>query len=337
MHDPAMPPARSKMPSPALAALAVLALFILMIHPFGEYPVNDDWTFAWVAKRFAETGIFSVSDVPVAPSLYGQSLLVAPLIRLFGFSHLLLRAVTWVLAGVMVLTLDRILALASVRPALRFVALLLFLVNPMTLHLANSFMTEFYGLTYPMLGAWIWFRDRSIREQRGDSVLLSWPGALLPAAIIGASFWTRQTCVLVFPALIASSFGPRWKASAPRLLAAVALFSAIVLAYFPWFTAHQPLRAEFSSPLTHLLSFDFQDILRGWTAFAFYMTAFLLPLLWIFPREVLFQLKRKRPYILAGVAVLTGMGMFYFGGSRLDWIGAWIKPRFPMLGNIIII
>src|SRR5437868_10109144 len=93
---------------PRLLVPALFAVVVVCVWPWGDFPLNDDWQYAWIAKRFAETGRYVV-DVPIAPTLVGQSLIVAPLIRLLGFSHTLLRLVTLTLSGVSLVVLGRIL------------------------------------------------------------------------------------------------------------------------------------------------------------------------------------------------------------------------------------
>src|SRR5437762_158731 len=42
-----------------LALLALLALEVAVVLPAGEFPVVDDWSYARIAKRWAETGQFA--------------------------------------------------------------------------------------------------------------------------------------------------------------------------------------------------------------------------------------------------------------------------------------
>ena len=43
----------------------------IVVGPWGDYPLNDDWQYARPLKTLAETGRLHI-DVPVAPSLVGQ-------------------------------------------------------------------------------------------------------------------------------------------------------------------------------------------------------------------------------------------------------------------------
>jgi hypothetical protein len=69
---------------PIIWALLAYVAAILLIAPWGDFPLNDDWQYAHLAKKLVETGRYRV-DVPIAPSTVGQSLLAAPFIKVFGF------------------------------------------------------------------------------------------------------------------------------------------------------------------------------------------------------------------------------------------------------------
>ena len=54
-----------------------------LVSPWGNYPVNDDWQYARIVKRLAESGRF-VIDVDIAPSLVGQVWLTAPFVTILA-------------------------------------------------------------------------------------------------------------------------------------------------------------------------------------------------------------------------------------------------------------
>ena len=78
---------------PVVLAAAATAAVHLYVQPTGEFPLNDDFTYARVARHFAETGALKV-DLPSAASIIGQAVVVSPILRLFGFSHLALRLIS---------------------------------------------------------------------------------------------------------------------------------------------------------------------------------------------------------------------------------------------------
>jgi hypothetical protein len=83
--------------SPWLMATLALLLAVTTTSPWGNYALNDDWTYAHLAKRLAETGRIQL-DAPQNASAIGQTLVAAGVVRLFGFSHVALRLLTIAMA-----------------------------------------------------------------------------------------------------------------------------------------------------------------------------------------------------------------------------------------------
>src|ERR1041385_102384 len=76
----------------ALTILALIAAWIV-VRPWGDYALNDDWTYAHMAKHFAASGKLEI-DVPLAPNGLGQAFVGGIAVKLFGFSHTVLRVLT---------------------------------------------------------------------------------------------------------------------------------------------------------------------------------------------------------------------------------------------------
>jgi hypothetical protein len=326
---------------PLLLALAVTCAAHALIEPWGEFPLNDDFTFARVAKTFAQTGKLRV-DLPSAPSIVGQSLTVYPFVAAFGFSHLLLRLLTMGLGLIGLVAIDRLLFRAGTAAGPRLAALLLVALNPLYLYLSTTFMTELWGYVPAFLGAWLWFVARNRADQRHPpGPLVSAIPAISVALLIGSTFWTRQYCALAFPALVGGTVlrclhtaeRPRLARSAGILVAATLLFALTVGAYFPWARWTGNLRPEFAQGLSQLRAIDPRAIFVGSTNFLAYMTAFLLPGL------LLFRIERGRATAIAG-ALLIGTGVA--GWSALQTLatsdfamGATLHRIFPFGGNVL--
>ena len=254
--------------SPVFLALLTLVTLAVISGIRGEFPINDDWQYAHVARHFAESGIFKV-DVAVAPTLWIQSALGALTIRGFGFSHFHLRLLTFILSCGVVALLDRILVLNQVNRGIRILVALTLVTQPIFFHLSTTFMTEHYGLFFGLLGVVCWFSG------------LQKTGAI----IMGASFWVRQFSVLVFPAILLAEFFQE-KVSVPALilfirkhLKSILAFTLPVFVYFPWARWTGNYNPAFSGP--------FKDMLIPAPGFwitqapiaIFYFTLFSFPLL----------------------------------------------------------
>src|SRR6185503_21228693 len=133
-------------------------------------------------------GALVLDENAAAPGV-GQALFAAPFLRLFGFSHVLLRLTTLALACVGLWCVDRLLRFAGSPPAVRLAAMLVLALNPLYFYLSATYMTEIPSLVTMLLAAAVWFHGRG--RSAPDGPALGPGAALLSGAIAGAAFWTR--------------------------------------------------------------------------------------------------------------------------------------------------
>ena len=312
--------------------LAMFFLIATIIAPWGEFPLNDDWQYVHIAKRFAETGRFIV-DLPVAPTLFIQSVLGAGIIKLFGFSFLKLRVLTVVLAGGLLVLLASLMRLGGARRSWICLVLLCLIVNPLFLHLSQSFMTEVYGALVAFFGVWLWFRSES-------SVV----GRMLAALVMGSSFWVRQFAVMVFPALlVAESIScPSKKSFKSAWAWSLVIFSFLlpILLYFPWAKQTGNYNPAFALQLERLVK-----PALGWgivhaLILVFYLTAFLFPVLLAVAvsRNRLWASmscsQRKGARWLIGLLVIISIALIFRGDHPFQIRGP-LHKFFPFLANVI--
>src|SRR5262245_54012408 len=81
-------------------SLLILAFSIwplLLLQPLRNFPMNDDWTYAWAVENLLNTGTLKILDwstsVNVAQVLWG-----ALFCLVLGFSFVALRLSTWVIS-----------------------------------------------------------------------------------------------------------------------------------------------------------------------------------------------------------------------------------------------
>jgi hypothetical protein len=323
---------------PAAGWVAGLLLVAIAItaRPWGDYPTNDDWQYARIAKRFAETGTLAI-DVPIAPSLVGQVVAVAPLIRVFGFSHTMLRITTMLLAVGLLLVMDRLLSTAALGWKSRVVALVALGANPLFANLSLSFMTEIWGFVPALLGAWIWLRRRPRPGVPWD--------ALAAGVLCGLSFWIRQYAVLVLPALwtgawfaTAGEARRRLRMLATPVLASLGGAASFVAGYFLWAQRSGALRPEFTEPLAKLVRLD----ATAWAAesgpFVLFLGLSCLPMF-------VFALVERRRIMRRQLAAGLVIGVLGFASARLFASMVRASPQhaffmghhasFPFVGNIL--
>lgn len=312
---------------PSLAATLLFIVIVMFVRPWAALPLNDDWQYAHFAKSFAEEGHFAV-DVPVAPTVVGQSLIAWPVIKIFGFSHVTLRALTMVISLMMLFAVDYLLIAGGVAAGIRLVALCSIVANPLFVHLSTTFMTENYGYLIALLSACIWFRGR-----KTDST--SWYVA--SAAFAAASFWIRQFCALVFPALILAEWiaGGASLRQARQLLVKRSLSTLvwvlIVGLYFPWAKATGNYSPHFSEALGHAFAPNPVAMLLEAGLFLFYVTVFLIPFLLVYGIP-------RRPTVTGSIVLcaLTLTAAFaWLGGVNNGPPSASLKSTFPFLSNVV--
>jgi len=263
-------------------ALALLSAVFLLVGPWVDAPLNDDWQYARAAKLLAETGALTI-DTPIAPSIVVQSYLAAGLIKLVGFSHVALRLLTLCLAGVGLACIERTLERVRVPRVWTLVACALLVVNPIALHISVSFMSEWYGYVFALVAVALWFRERvAVGDERELPVWLY----LAVAALAVLAFWSRQFAVLVYPALVASRCLAWWRAGLFRrwrelsgAAAGTVLVALGVLGYFAWARATGNYKPEFAKPVSALTTFSAKLWLIQFGACLAYMSASFAPIL----------------------------------------------------------
>ena len=252
--------------------------------PWGDYPLDDDWLYARTVKRLVDTGTLALDAWVAAPGI-PQTLLAAPFVAIFGFSHTLLRLLTLLVACAGLWSVDRLLRHAGCPPRLRLCATLALGLTPFWFYLSATFMTEIHGLTTALLGAVVWFRARG--RAAPDGPVVGAGAAVLVGAILGLAFWNRQVGVAWFGALVASGVlrlgvDGEWRRLRRSILPLAAGAGACLLViglYFVWAQSTGNLTAAFSQRLGRVSSF----VPLTWgiqsAACAAYVTVFLSPLL----------------------------------------------------------
>ncbi|HET9930800.1 MAG TPA: hypothetical protein VFQ35_08940, partial [Polyangiaceae bacterium] len=236
---------------------------------------------------------------------------------------------------------DELMRLGEVARHFRARILVLLAINPLFVNLAFSFMTEFYGFTPALLGAVIWFRTRRAHAA-SDGALVGLLPAIASGAVIGGTFWVRQYCVLIFPALVASTllyvlktrdWRRLWR-SLPSLAASGTAFLALVGGYFWYAKTHNLVKGAFEGRLQDTLHFSLLDYQIMGGAYGFYLTAFLFPLLLTWPLST----RRLSRYTRAGAAAFAlALALVTIVELRAtdDWASLGVHRVFPYLSNII--
>lgn len=119
----------------------------LIINPLGDFPLNDDWSYAYSVRQLVEKGEISFSNWP-AMTLISQTLWGALFCSIFGFSFTVLRISTLFGAWIGIIWLYKLLKEMDVKPQIAFFYTLLWVFNPLYLNLSYSFMTDIHFSTF---------------------------------------------------------------------------------------------------------------------------------------------------------------------------------------------
>jgi hypothetical protein len=320
-------------------AVAVFLAAEALCGPWGDYPLNDDWMYARTVQRFAETGAIVVNPESAA-AVVGQTVLAAPVIALFGFSHTCLRLLTLLIGALGLWCVDRLLRYARCPRAARFWALLVLALNPLYFYLSATFMTELWGYVPALLATLLWFHGRS-RSAPGGPVV-GFGLATLVGVLMGGTFWIRQSCVIWFGALVVAAalrlaLDREWlrlRRSVLPLALGLLLCAVMVGLYFRWARATGNFTPQFSLRLSALSSFD----ARAWVIQSFvyvaYMSFFLAPLLMVARWRVAWRRAIGWATPLVIVSILGAWLIAGQGGPEQS-MHAWLRRFFPYIPNVL--
>lgn len=172
----------------------------IALWPFQAVPFVDDWVYAWSVENLLDHGRLEVldfsSNVIYAPALWG-GLFSLP----FGFSFTALRLSTWVLSGLAIAGVYRLLREAEASEPAATLGAAALAVFPPFLVLSFSFMTD-----VPLVAVEAWLLVCFVRAYRDRSTNALWLGTglaviasairvvgLVPAAAMSAAlFFDRR-------------------------------------------------------------------------------------------------------------------------------------------------
>lgn len=199
-------------------------VMVLLVGPWGNFPLNDDWSYAWTVRRLCQHNELDLLPWS-APSLLFQVWYGTLLCKIFGFSFTLLRLSTLVLAPVGLVGFFFFVRRLACPPSIAWLATLVLGGSPLFFSLSFTFMTEI-----PILVALSWaslFYLKAIQEERwlpligasllcGISILIRQNGIFLAAAasvtilIYGGMGSTRRfpraTLALLVPGIVFAAY-----------------------------------------------------------------------------------------------------------------------------------
>ena len=161
-------------------------LCALVARPFAETGISDDWSYIKTAQILAFTGHIAYNGWATA-MLGWQLFLAALLVKLFGFSFTAVRCSTVIVAMATGYLLQRTFVRAGVRDGNATLATLAFILSPLFVPLAFTFMSDVFGVFAIVLCLYMCLRAIQASTPRS---MIAWIS--LAAILNGVGGTTRQ-------------------------------------------------------------------------------------------------------------------------------------------------
>ncbi len=256
--------------------LLLWCLAILLVNPYGNFPLNDDWSYGTTVQRLLEEGRYRPTGWTAMP-LISQVLWGALFCLPFGYSFTALRVSTLVLALLGVFAFYLLLRQVGGSRKIAVVAALILAFNPVYFSLSQTFMTDVPFTTFTIIALLFLIRN-VLFDSFSD---LFWGTCCIAAAMLcrQLGFFLPVSFALVL--LAKYGFSLRW---AVRAIPAggVGMAGLLVLQY--WLMVSEAVPSKYSSTLhiliqalrrPHTLVFT---IFEQLCVILIYLGLFLLPL-----------------------------------------------------------
>lgn len=312
---------------------AVWLLAVLIVNPSGNFPIIDDWSYAYAVRALVTEHRWQLNEwtsVPLGTQVLWGALFTLPA----GFSFDALRISTLVLAWTAGIGTYYMLRMAGAAPGPSLAAALTLLFSPVFFALAFTFMTDVPFVAFSVWG--IVFTLRAIeRNRRAD-----WAAAV---ASLTAAVLIRHIGVTLAVAsgiaIVASGVRHRY-----QMAAVVALFPAAALLAYNRFVDHLGAPAlyhmrdqELASMLMHPFALLRLVQIRAFQSYV-YLGLFAVSVAWLArsPRPA-----RPASGAVFGLAALVAIPLaaLLIGRRRLPLIGyvlydAGLNPIFVARGDL---
>lgn len=280
---------------PLLITLTVYVITILIVQPWGNYPINDDFYYFTQVKAFS-MGFFKKSAL-ITPTFILQGYLGLLWSTLFGISYLSLRFLTIFISISCLYIIFKILLTLNVKKALILPCLLSMAFNPIFYASSFTFMTENYFLLFWLLST-LFF----IKSQTNDKIRY-----LVISTIFGGfSTLIRQYGFVLFPIFLIINY---YKPSQRKISRFLAILLPFVIISTFGFIYPKYINPEFPKSFNILMFFTsvkslFERIFNIY--YLSYSGFILLP----FTIGKFIELKRKGKLSIGIISVFTSFFIY---------------------------
>jgi 4-amino-4-deoxy-L-arabinose transferase-like glycosyltransferase len=292
---------------------AIWLLAILLVNPIGDFPLNDDFSYARSTMNLSEAGVLRY-DPWLSMTLLAQVLWGAAFCNLFGFSFTVLRCSTLLLGWVSVLAGYQLVRELGQGRQVAFLLAAMLAFNPLFFSLSFTYMTDVPYFAFTLISVLYYirfFKEDDLKWMLLGScfamaaVFVRQLGLLLPVAFSVACLYKYG----LQPKKLLTTFGP--------LVGIVALFSL----YSNWLAASQGLPegyGSFQRLLGQMGKHFWSGIPLRLGVISVYLGGFLLAFAVLFFPSLRnrFSVKNNWPALLG---VLTAAAMGVLAWPRLPW------------------
>jgi hypothetical protein len=296
-----------------LLIIAAAAGAVFCVSPRGNFPLNDDWVYAYSVKHLFDTGHFRLSEW-VAPSIVSHVLWGWLWCKAFGFfSFTVLRLSTLFLSIAGTLAFYFLLIKCEYSRESSFLGNIILFFNPFWFVLSYTFMTDVTYLSVCVMSTYLYYTG--IKQEK-ESFLLA--GSLFAAI----AYLMRQLGVVIPFSVILYLYLFK-KLTLRKIIMVCAAVVIAALAHRYWLKyihgyTWAYIRGED-------MKIDLGEFFPRLLGSLFYVGLFTLPLtasIYLKRRDM--KIKRHFPAALAGV--LAGFAMFLYVSA---------KGQFPFFENVI--
>lgn len=194
-------PGQEKRFYPVWILTVVWLLGALVVRPFCDFPLNDDFSYARSVHNLAVDERFEIDNWG-AMTLVAQVFWGAGFVKLFGFSFTALRVSTLVIGWLASIAFYYLVRAAGQPGKMPYLVTILLIFNPLWFSLANTFMTDVHFSSWLIFA--LLFYDKAFRTGKAAWVLsaslcaviasfIRQPGIMLSAAFALAWLWGKKT------------------------------------------------------------------------------------------------------------------------------------------------
>ena len=169
-------------------------LCYLLVRPYAEIGVGDDWSYIWIAQRLARTGHINY-DGWASPIIGWQLFLGAGFVKIFGFSFTIVRCSILLVAMATAFLLHRTFVRAGLSDSNATFAVAALVLSQTYLQLSFTFATDVPGIFSIVLCLYLCLRALEVDSTRSAMAWVSF--AALSNAILGSVRQTAWFGVLV--------------------------------------------------------------------------------------------------------------------------------------------